>query len=189
MPSHRKQCVRYNEPGHAHELTFSCYQQLPLLSRDRTRAWLAEAIQLARVRLQFDLCAYVFMPEHVHLLIHPRQPDYRISTILWAIKRPVARRAILFLSQNSPEWLARLTGHGPPGHRLHPQQPSSPRSSGHAREVVVVECRLLCWPAAGEDRDRQQPGRDHWRLISAGSHGFRRNPWHPAPPAVAPRRR
>jgi putative transposase len=109
MPSHRKQCVRYNEPGHAHELTFSCYQQLPLLSRDRTRAWLAEAIQLARVRLQFDLCAYVFMPEHVHLLIHPRQPDYRISTILWAIKRPVARRAILFLSQNSPEWLARLT--------------------------------------------------------------------------------
>jgi putative transposase len=101
--------VRFNEPGHAHELTFSCYQRLPLLSRDRTRLWLAQAIDAARHRLQFDLWAYVFMPEHVHLLVYPRRPDYRISSILWRIKQPVALRAVYFLAKHSSEWLARLS--------------------------------------------------------------------------------
>jgi putative transposase len=36
---HRKRVRSYNEPGHAHELTFSCFHRLPLLSRDRTRQW------------------------------------------------------------------------------------------------------------------------------------------------------
>ena len=35
----RKRCKRYNIPGEAHELTFSCFQRLPLLSKDRTRHW------------------------------------------------------------------------------------------------------------------------------------------------------
>src|SRR6516225_4955404 len=64
----RKRCRRYNEPGRAHELTFSCYRRLPLLSRDRTREWLIEAIQAARAQERFDLWAYVVMPEHVHIL-------------------------------------------------------------------------------------------------------------------------
>jgi putative transposase len=83
MPaSIHKQCVRFNEPGHAHELTFSCYRRLPLLARDRTRVWLAEAIAAARARQQFELWAYVFMPEHVHPLVYPRRRDYQISSIL-----------------------------------------------------------------------------------------------------------
>jgi putative transposase len=105
----RKQCVRFNEPGHAHELTFSCYRRWPLLTRDRTRLWLAEAIDAARARLQFDLWAYVFMPEHVHLLIYPRRPDYRIASILWWIKRPVAKRVLRYLAEHSPDWLAKLS--------------------------------------------------------------------------------
>jgi putative transposase len=105
----RKQCVRFNAPGHAHELTFSCYRRLPLLSRERTCLWLAEAIAAARLRWQFDLWAYVFMPEHVHLLIYPRRLDYQISSILWQIKRPVGKRALYFLAQHSPDWLRRLS--------------------------------------------------------------------------------
>ena len=34
---HRKRVRSYNVPGHAHELTFSCFRRLPLLSCDRTR--------------------------------------------------------------------------------------------------------------------------------------------------------
>jgi putative transposase len=109
MPYTTKRCVRYNEPGHAHELTFSCYKRLPLLASDRTRLWLAEAIDAAHKRLKFDLWAYAFMPEHVHLLVYPRQPDYEISSILWKIKRPVARQAIYYLARRSPGWLTRLT--------------------------------------------------------------------------------
>ncbi len=64
VPMARKRCRRYDEVGHAHELTFSCDRRLPLLSRDRTRHWLIEAIQAARGRTRFDLWAYVIMPEH-----------------------------------------------------------------------------------------------------------------------------
>lgn len=108
-PIHRKRCRRADEPNHAHALTFSCYRRLPLLSRDRTRRWLVEAIEEARSRACFDLWAYVIMPEHAHLLLWPREPTYRISEILWRIKRPVGRRAIAFLGREAPGWLTRLT--------------------------------------------------------------------------------
>lgn len=45
---HRKS---YNEPGHAHELTFGCYRGFPFLARERVCHWLAEAIDQARREL------------------------------------------------------------------------------------------------------------------------------------------
>src|SRR4051812_32007928 len=47
VPS-RKRCKRFNLPGHAHYLTFSCFQRQPFLSRDRSRQWLIEAVDLGR---------------------------------------------------------------------------------------------------------------------------------------------
>jgi putative transposase len=105
----RKRCRRYDTPGHAHELTFSCDRRLPLLSRDRTRGWVVEAIDRARGQERFDLWAYVIMPEHVHVLICPREPGYSISRVLWRIKRPVARRAIAHLRVHAPAFLERLS--------------------------------------------------------------------------------
>lgn len=104
----RKECRWINHPGDVHALTFSCDRRRPLLSRDRTRNWLIEAIEEARDRLQFDVWAYVIMPEHVHLVIHPREPEYDISRILWRIKRPVGRKAIAFLRTHATEWMERL---------------------------------------------------------------------------------
>ena len=98
-----------NEPGDAHELTFSCYQRYPFLRADRTCRWLAEAIEGARARLDFGVWAYVFMPEHIHLLIGPRRADADVAAILKAIKGPVGRRAIDYLTAHAPEWLPRLT--------------------------------------------------------------------------------
>lgn len=98
-----------NEPGHAHELTFCCCRNLPFLKAERTRQWLAESLASARTDLEFDLWAYVFMPEHVHLIVHPRRPVYDIAEIRRAIKEPVARRAIRHLEQTAPEWLERIT--------------------------------------------------------------------------------
>ena len=40
--SHCKTCKRYNTPGHAHALTFSCYRRQAFLSRDGSRQWLIE---------------------------------------------------------------------------------------------------------------------------------------------------
>ncbi len=103
---HRRRA--FNDAGHAHELTFSCYKGFPFLSRDRTCTWLAEAIQTARNDLGFSLFAYVFMPEHVHLIVHPQEAEYSISSILKAIKNPVGRKAVAFLRRESPEWLDRI---------------------------------------------------------------------------------
>ena len=41
---HRKTCRHYNIPGHAHELTFSCYRGQPFLSEPIFCKFLAEAI-------------------------------------------------------------------------------------------------------------------------------------------------
>src|SRR5262245_524930 len=111
MPSRPRTRVHrkaINTPGHAHELTFSCYQRFSFLKAERTCQWLAEAIQAARVKHSFDLWAFVFMPEHVHLIVRPRTSDYAMSKIMASIKLPVARRTIHFLQAANSPWLAKI---------------------------------------------------------------------------------
>jgi putative transposase len=110
-----KRCKRYNIPGQAHELTFTCFQRFQLLNSDRSRTWLVESIGRARERYAFDLWAYVIMPEHVHLLMLPRGEEYIISRILTAIKWPVARKALEVVRNTSPAWAERLTDRQPNG--------------------------------------------------------------------------
>jgi len=105
---HRKTRRTWNEPGHAHELTFSCHKRWPPLSRDRTRRWFLEALEAARRRQDISVWAYVIMPEHVHLLVWPRDASCAISSILKAIKQSVARRAVAYLRGHAPDWLERL---------------------------------------------------------------------------------
>lgn len=101
----------YNEPGHAHELTFSCFHRFPFLSKDRTCEWLADAIRTAKRELNYSLWAYVFMPDHVHLIVYPNNRIYDDSDFLKAIKEPVSRKATQFLKQNASEWLPRIRVH------------------------------------------------------------------------------
>ena len=61
----------FNDPGDAHELTFSCYRGYQFMRAERTCQWMATSIDIARVSLETDLWAFVFMPEHVHLIVHP----------------------------------------------------------------------------------------------------------------------
>ena len=114
-PPIRKTCKRQNTPGHAHYLTFSCFQRRPFLNRDRTRGWMVDAIALTRERHQLDLWAWVIMPEHVHLLLHPREADYNISAILSTLKQPVSKRAILFVNQEAPAFAKWMLDRQPNG--------------------------------------------------------------------------
>jgi len=99
----------YNEPGHAHELTFSCFRRYAFLKAERTCQWLADSINQARTQLKFDLWAYVFMPEHIHLVVFPKLSTYDIRFILQKIKEPVGRKAIKYLTVNGAHWLPRIT--------------------------------------------------------------------------------
>ncbi len=89
-------------------MTFNCYLNRPFLSRERTCGYLIDSINAARQKWEFDLWAYVFMPNHVHLVICPRRETYSISDILLAIKQPVSRRAITYLKEHNPAGLRLL---------------------------------------------------------------------------------
>lgn len=89
MPSEpRKRRRTINEPGHAHFLTYSCWQRFPLLARDRSRQWVIDEMEHVRTAQNIAIWAYVIMPEHVHLLIKPREKHYELRRILAALKAP-----------------------------------------------------------------------------------------------------
>ncbi len=111
----RKTCRRENDPGNAHSLTFSCFKGRSFLSRDRTRQWFVEALSTARVGHHFDLWAYVLMPEHVHLLIFPRDDSYSISDILRDLKQPVTCKAVAYIRTHAPSFLPMMRDQQPSG--------------------------------------------------------------------------
>ncbi len=75
-------------------MTFSCFRCQPFLSRNRARKWLVDAIALAQARHEFDLWAWVIMPEHVHLLVYPDSDEPTVGPMLSTIKQSVAKKAV-----------------------------------------------------------------------------------------------
>ncbi len=109
-PHRYKTRTSWNECRHAHFLTYSCVHGLPLLNKDRARGWVVEAMRAVRRGFCVDLLAYVVMPEHVHLLLHPQGESYEMRRILAALKRPVADAAKShLLDTGNTSWLRRLT--------------------------------------------------------------------------------
>jgi putative transposase len=157
-----------DEPHHAHELTFSCYQRRPFLRSERTCLWLVEAINEARERLGFLLWAYVFMPEHAHLLVFPNSTKSKISEVLRCIKQPVGFKAIQFIERHAPEFLSQVTRQrGQRTERLFWQ-------SGGGYDRNITEPRALL---AVIEYIHQNPGRrglvnrpEEWRWSSASSY-------------------
>jgi len=91
-PVHRKKVQHFNEPGHFHELTFSCYKRLPLLTNETWLCMLTDSIDLAMRRHGYFLIAFVYMPEHLHLMVFPQAAASGIDQLLKAIKRPFSYR-------------------------------------------------------------------------------------------------
>jgi putative transposase len=84
---------RYDEPGHAHFWTLSCYRRLAFFWHDDLKQVVIDALRMLRQRFGICLIAYVVMPDHLHVVLypHPRgnsQP-VRISTLLHAFKKHV----------------------------------------------------------------------------------------------------
>lgn len=72
---------RYHFSGQSHFITFSCYHRRKLLLRDDVRRIVTEKLEAARKKFRFFAYGYVWMPEHVHLLIS--EPE--IGTVADAI--------------------------------------------------------------------------------------------------------
>ena len=104
----------YDVPDHAHYLTFSCWHRNPFLSVDRTRKWMLESLTRSREIHAFDLWAWVIMPEHVHVLVLPRD-GVLVKELLKCIKQPVAQRAVSWVRGHRPEMLASMRDLQPNG--------------------------------------------------------------------------
>ena len=103
MP-HRKTIRHYHELGHLHELTFSCFHRLPLLTNDRWRELLARCLDAAVEEAQVQLVGFVFMPEHVHLLIYPTDPEHSVSRFLARVKQPYSNQVHKSLADSRKLW-------------------------------------------------------------------------------------
>jgi putative transposase len=114
-PGHRKRIRHYHDLGHIHELTFSCYQRWPLLNNEEWREMLAESIDRAMEAHRYRLAAFVFMPEHIHLIVYPLAQAASIPDLLKAIKRPFSYRIKQLLMQSNSRLLERLTIRQRPG--------------------------------------------------------------------------
>jgi len=130
-----KRCKRNNAPGHAHYLTFSCYAGVPLLRSPSACSILADSVAKAREMHSFELWAWVFMPNHVHLLLFPTNPEYSISAILSSIKRPAAAEALRRLRGRNHSLLASLRVEGSGGRSLRFWQPGG----GHDRNLTSID--------------------------------------------------
>ena len=92
-PLKYKKRETWGEFGHSHSFTFSTYHRRPYLLDDRVCEALAKRINEAALTHRFVVLAYVFMPEHVHLLIHPMKYSYDIPAILKSIKQGPSLKA------------------------------------------------------------------------------------------------
>jgi putative transposase len=81
---------------------------MPLLTNDPWQRLLARQIDTANERHAFRLVAFVFMPEHLHLLVYPTGMS-DVSDLLQAIKKPFSFRIKQVLKEQNSPLLGRLT--------------------------------------------------------------------------------
>src|ERR1700691_3078203 len=84
---------RFQQTGHSHFVTFSCYHRQPLFTADPAKRIFERALE--RGRHSFGLCvyAYVVMPEHVHLLVSDPERGL-LADALKSLKQGVSRRLV-----------------------------------------------------------------------------------------------
>ena len=141
---HRKQVKHYHEPGDFHELTFSCYHRMKLLTNDSWRGHLARSIDTATADEEFLLIAFVLMPEHVHLLVYPTRPEADaecISRFLGKVKRTCSASVKADLIASGSRLLQRLTVRERPGRsvfRFWQEGPGYNRNLNRAKAVLAA---------------------------------------------------
>src|SRR5262245_49286420 len=97
-----KKFRRFHNPGDAHSINFTCFRNRLFLQRDRSCEWFRESLCNALEKYHCSLWAFCIMPDHVHVLIYPKKPEFDVATFLSDLKQPVTRRAISWIKRNAP---------------------------------------------------------------------------------------
>jgi putative transposase len=112
---HPKRVRHFEGNGHLHELTFSCYRRQPLLTNGTWQKILANQLGNACEAEGFGLLAFVFMPEHVHLLVMPLHLNSEVARLLARTKQPTSKSIKQLLIKDNSQLLESLTVRERPG--------------------------------------------------------------------------
>lgn len=99
---------RREVPAGVRFVTFSCFRRLPLLHHSRVYEVFASALRAAHELGEFELYAWVAMPEHVHLLMRPRE-RCDLARPLRRMKMSVAKRVLERWKELNAPILAKIT--------------------------------------------------------------------------------
>lgn len=77
--------------GDLHLITFCCYQRRALLSSVAAKNAAIKILEEVRVRYGFAIIGYVFMPEHVHLIIS-ESPSCKPAKVIQVFKQRLSRK-------------------------------------------------------------------------------------------------
>lgn len=92
----------------AHELTLRGHHRQPILATPLACSHLAMQIREVSSQLHFSVWAFVFMPDHFHLLVQSQRLNYDIGDYLEAIKQGFHEPAVEILGEHAPQVLSRL---------------------------------------------------------------------------------
>lgn len=88
---------------------------MSLLTNDDWRRRLSRCVEAACTEMSFELVAFVYMPEHVHLLVYPVLPDPDVGRYLARLKQPYSKEIKGRLIESGAPLLKRLTVRERPG--------------------------------------------------------------------------
>src|SRR5262249_43755699 len=89
----------------AHELTLRAQHRQPILVTEQLCSHLAQEIRAVSDRMNFSVWAFVFMPDHFHLLVQSKQLNYDIGEYIDSIKEAFQEQAVEILSVAEPQVL------------------------------------------------------------------------------------
>jgi putative transposase len=84
---------RFQETGHTHFVTFSCYHRQQLLTADSAKRIFERALERVRRSFELQIYANVVMPEHIHLLVSEPKRGL-LADALKSLKQGVSRRLV-----------------------------------------------------------------------------------------------
>ncbi|MGE0683979.1 MAG: transposase [Candidatus Binatia bacterium] len=162
---YRKRIRHIHEPGHYHELTFSCYQRRPLLMNEEWKRLFTQALNRAIPSQGFQLIAFVYMPEHLHLLVFPVQRTAQIDRLLFALKRPFSYQVKQQLERTNDPLRQQLTIQERPGKQVFRFWQEGP---GYDRNIVSQKALITAIEYMHNNpvRRKLSPSPDLWKWSS-----------------------
>ncbi|MBL8064673.1 MAG: transposase [Chthonomonadaceae bacterium] len=153
---------RFETQGEVRFLTFSCHRHAPLLCEEWAKDICVDHLALCRDRLGFRVYAFVFMPDHVHLMIQPDVDVATVRRIPCAIKTRTATKILERLREDGVSTYRLWQPGGGYDRNIHSDKEFHEKldyiESNPVRKGLVAKVEDYAWSSAGS----RILGRDVW---------------------------